>query len=195
MKKNELFREIKSKTKHLPKQERREMLAYYNEMISERMEDGMTEEDAVAALGTVEELVSSSAFEKSVSLARRASLRPMHIVLIIIGSPLWICLLAVLACLVLVFYVLVWALVLVCYAAFAAFAVASLACIAAGFVNLFLANPHYFFAYFGAGLLLVGFTLLLLLLANLYARAAVRLSVGLARKIGDTFLKKDRRKI
>ena len=49
MTKNEFTRVLKSKINHLPKSERRKILQYYYEMISERMEDGMTEAEAIDA--------------------------------------------------------------------------------------------------------------------------------------------------
>lgn len=190
MTKNEFIREIKIKTKNLTKAERKEIISYYNEMISERMEDGMSECDAIEAIGSVDELMSSYAPAKPVAEPRSPRLRAWHIVLIVIGSPLWICLLAAMLCVLLAFYIVIWAVVIAFYAVFAALAFSAFACVAAGFVSLFTAGPVYFFAYMGAGFVLSGLALLWLMPCNLLAKAMAKLSGKVGKGIFRFFFKR-----
>lgn len=190
MTKNEFIREIKIKTKHLTKAERREIISYYNEMISERMEDGMSEAEAVAALGSVDELLSTYAPAKVNTAPRAPRLRAWHIVFIVLGSPIWIVLLAAMFVLLLAFYIVIWALVVACYAVFAALIVSAFACFAAAFVSLFAGGPAYFFAYMGAAGILGGLALLWLMPCNLLAKAMGKLSGKVGKGVFRFFFKR-----
>lgn len=54
--KMQFLRAVREKTVHLPPSEVNHLLEYYNEMIDEAMEEGMSEEEATAHLGTWEEI-------------------------------------------------------------------------------------------------------------------------------------------
>lgn len=191
MNKKEFTRELKNKIKHLPKSERRQILSYYYEMISERMEDGMTEAEAIAALGSIDELVANYLPTKPVVAERRSPrLRAWHIVMLIVGSPLWICLLAAMFVILLAFYIVIWALVLVCYVVFAALAVSAFACFAASFISLFTNGPAYFFALMGAGCILGGLALLWLMPCNLLAKGMAKLTAKTSKGIFRFFFKR-----
>ena len=51
---------LQSRLEGLPKDEVRERIGFYAEMIEDRMEEGMPEEAAVAAVGSVEETLRKS---------------------------------------------------------------------------------------------------------------------------------------
>lgn len=189
MTKNEFTGILKSRINHLPKSERRKILQYYYEMISERMEDGMTEAEAIDALGNLDELFSEyTPVPKEPKKGVR--LRAWHIIMLILGSPLWICLVVAMLCLVLAFYIVIWVLVFACYAVFAALAFSAFACVAAGFISLFTAGPAYFFAYMGAGFVLSGLALLWLMPCNLLAKAMAKLSGKVGKGIFRFFFKR-----
>lgn len=114
--------------------------AFYDELISDHMDEGMTEEEAVAAVGTPAEIAGEILMDQPVTaLVRRRvkrgrRLSALSVALIVIGSPVWLPLLITAAVLALVFVLLAYLLVLV--AAVCAWAVA-LSCAAAGIAALF----------------------------------------------------------
>ena len=55
MTKREFLKALWSSLSQLPKEDVERTIDYYNEMIDERMENGMTEEEAVADVGSVED--------------------------------------------------------------------------------------------------------------------------------------------
>ena len=63
MNKEQFLRELSDRLKALPESERSIALDYYSELISDRMEDGMTEEEAIVALGSVDQIVREAAPE------------------------------------------------------------------------------------------------------------------------------------
>jgi uncharacterized membrane protein len=104
----------------LPKQEIQKVLDYYVESIDDRMEDGMTEEEAIASLGDLSELAEKILAEQP-NLSeppevppepRKRHLPVWAIVLLILGSPLWLGLGAGLLGAFLGIYVAVWSVLL-----------------------------------------------------------------------------------
>ena len=99
----------------LPAAEVEERLAFYSEMIEDRMEDGLSEEEAVAAIGTVEEVARRIAEDIPLTKFTQATVRPerrrkgWEIALLIVGSPLWFSLLLAAAAVVLSVFFSLWA--------------------------------------------------------------------------------------
>ena len=61
MNKQEFLAELQKGLSGLPQEDRDERLAFYGEMLDDRMEEGLSEEEAVAAVGSVEEIVRQTA--------------------------------------------------------------------------------------------------------------------------------------
>ena len=80
----------------LPVEDKERSIAYYREMIDERVEDGMSEEEAVAALGPMDEIVREIVEAVPLSaivrdrVTPRRGLRAWEIALLVLGSPLWL---------------------------------------------------------------------------------------------------------
>lgn len=122
----------------LPRREVDERLAFYGESIDDRIEEGRTEAQAVADIGSVDEIAAQVIAE--VPLARIAKervrpkrrLRAWEIVLLVLGSPVWLPLLAVAAVLGLVLYLVPWILIVSVWAVFASLVACALGGVAAG---------------------------------------------------------------
>ncbi len=122
MKKKEFLAALEKRLAGLPKKDLEDRIAFYEESIEDRKSEGKSEEEAVAEIGTVDEVVRQIAAEtpfvklvKEKTKPKRA-LRAWEIILIILGFPLWLPLMLVGLVLCLVFYLLVWILVIVTYA-------------------------------------------------------------------------------
>ena len=92
-----------------------ESKAFYAEAIADRMEDGATEEEAVAALGSpgvVAEAILDElpAVPRAVVKTRRKS-HALLWVLAIVGSPVWLALALAFAIVVVAVYACIWALI------------------------------------------------------------------------------------
>jgi uncharacterized membrane protein len=168
----------------LPEADRQNSLDYYAEMIDDRMEEGLTEEEAVAAIGNLEEIVQQILGETPrppvvVEPAKKAepakgSTKTWLIILLVLGSPVWIPLLASAIGTVIGIYVSLWFVVIALYAAFLALAVSSVGCIVGSFF-MFGGITGGIVAW-GAALVCAGLAILLLLLANLAAKGMVKLT-------------------
>ena len=141
MNKEEFLSGVKEKLEGLPPKELEESLAYYREMIEDRMEDGMQEEEAVAAMGSVEEAASQildgmslpKLVKAKVKLSR--TLRAWEIALLIAGSPVWVPLLVCIVLVFFTFYVVVASLLFTIHALNLALAVAGIAGIASAILQ------------------------------------------------------------
>ena len=56
MNKQEFLKALSDRLQGIPKEDREKSLEYYSEMIDDRTEDGLTEEQAVKAMGNVDEI-------------------------------------------------------------------------------------------------------------------------------------------
>ena len=102
----------------LPQEELRERLSFYSEMIDDRMEEGLSEEEAVEQAGPVEAILAQLPEQTPVTPPAKAEkpakrrLRAWEIVLLVLGSPVWVSLLVAVAAVILAVYIALWAVVI-----------------------------------------------------------------------------------
>jgi uncharacterized membrane protein len=171
-------------------------IAYYREMIDERVEDGMSEEQAVAELGDVEEIARKITEEIPLhSLVREKvtggrKMPAWEIVLLVIGFPLWFSLgIAALSVLFAV-YITIWALVVALYATMLGLAVGAVACVA-GIFFAFKTGFAGVMTALGGALVCGGLAAMLLLLANAVTRGVARASRGIWLWVRSLFMRKE----
>lgn len=140
MNKVDFLEGLRNGLKGYPQDDVDERLAFYSEMIDDRMEEGLAEEEAVEELGPVDrivsQIVSDIPLQKLVKekIKPKRRMRAWEIVLLVVGAPLWIPLLMVAFVLLLVVYVLIWVIVVVLWAVWAALTAGALGGIAAGVI-------------------------------------------------------------
>jgi uncharacterized membrane protein len=157
--KQELTFMLAEKLNGLPWEEVERSMEYYDEMINEHMEEGMSEAEAIATLGSVDEIAAQILADIPLSRIVRAkikpkrSLRAWEIILLILGFPLWFTLLLAVFSVVFSVFVSFWAVILSLYACELAFAVSAVACLPASILLFCSGEP--LFALFGLGTTLV----------------------------------------
>lgn len=115
MTKQEFLSELERALGKLPHAEVEQALAFYDEAISDRMEDGLSEAEALAGLGPVDEIAAQIAAEtppipRAIARANTGS-RTLNIVLLAVFSPIWIPIVLALAAAALAVYVAIWAVI------------------------------------------------------------------------------------
>ena len=185
MNKQEFLSRLRGRLAGLPTEDLEATLSYYAEMIDDRVEDGMSEEAAVAAIGTPAEIATKIIGQTPlVKIAKervkpKRRLRAWEIVLIVLGSPVWAPLLLATAIVVLAVYIVLWTLVAVVWVVGAACAVGAVAGIACAVPTIFTGNVSVSLLYAGAGLVLAGLSIF----AYIGARAATRGTAKLSKII------------
>ena len=184
MKRSEFLEELKARLWAMPEGDIQNSLDYYSEMIADRMEDGLTEEEAVAAVGDLEEIVKQILSETprppqvvepmKKQKPEQKNTKTWLILLAVLGSPVWIPVAAGLLATVLSVYVSLWTVVISLYATFAALAASSVGCILASF--FMVGGMASVTVVWGVALLCAGLAILILLLSNLAAKGLVKLT-------------------
>ena len=128
MNKQEFLAELRRGLRGMAREELEERLLFYGEMIDDRMEEGLSEEEAVRAIGSVDEIVSqivmeiplAELFKQKIKLRR--ALRAWEIVLLVLGAPVWLSILIAAVAVVLSLYVVLWSAIASVWAVFASLA-------------------------------------------------------------------------
>lgn len=142
MRKEEFLTALRDALHGLPARDLERSLEFYREMIDDRMEDGLSEKEAVTAIGPVEDVVAQILSETPLPRLVREKVRPhrvlriWEIVLLVLGSPVWLPLLAAAALVILSVYLVIWAVIVSLYAVDLSFAV----CGVAGLFGIYLAE-------------------------------------------------------
>lgn len=115
MNKQEFLSELERALGKLPHAEVEQALAFYDEAISDRIEDDLSEAEALAGLGPVNEIAAQIAAEtppipRAIARANTGS-RTLNIVLLAVFSPIWIPVVLALAAAALAVYVAIWAVI------------------------------------------------------------------------------------
>ena len=200
MKRIEFLNQLKARLWALPEADVQCSLDYYGEMIDDRMEDGLSEEEAVAAIGDLDEIVKQILTESPrmpVTVKKeenyqkqKRGLETWMIVLLVLGSPLWIPLVASVIGTVFSIYVSLWAVVIALYAVAFALAVAALGCIVGSF--FMVGRIAEVMVAWGAALLCAGLAILLFMLGNLAGKGMVKLTKLCWKGIQNLFRGKER---
>lgn len=177
----------------LPEDQVEETKAFYAEAIADRMEDGMGEEEAVAAMGAPGEVAEATlddlpAVLRAIARTRRRSTALLW-VLTIVGSPVWVPLLLAFAAVAVTVYICIWVLALCVWivaVAFGGMGVVELLFAASGVV---IGHVPFVLASAGMGLGLLGVALFVGAGAWAASKQIARLSALWARKAASPFWK------
>ncbi len=189
---------LKGRLSQLPPEELEKQQAYYSELIDDMTEDGMDEALAVEKLGDVSKIAETILQEVPFQVLVKSRVRPgggwtaLSIILLILGSPVWVPILATIFAVVLSVYLVIWAVIVTLFAVVISIVITGLALIIASIViathNLPLA-----LMVLGGGAACAGLSILAFLGALAVAKGLVKLTVIIARWIKSLFIKKEAR--
>ena len=188
MTKNAYLSELADRLRQLPQSEIDKSIAYYSEIIDDRMEEGCSEEEAVNGLEAPVTAAERILQDAPLGMLVRERIRPKQavsgwiIALLVIGFPVWFPLLLAAAGIVFAMYVVVWSLVFAFFASTFAVGTASLAVLITAFVRAG-EGAGLIFALLGVGLLGIGCFILMGLATWMAASGVVRLTAALIRSM------------
>ncbi|MGN1093641.1 MAG: DUF1700 domain-containing protein [Candidatus Neoclostridium sp.] len=197
MNKREFIESLRAKLSGLPKQELEERLAFYGEMIEDRKEEGLTEEQAVAAIGSVDEVSAQIIGDIPLTKIAKERLKPKkrlrawEIVLIVLGFPVWFSLLTAAVAVVFALYVSLWSVLGAFWAAFGGISASALGGALTALIFALSGNGVQAVAALGASFCCAGIAIF----AFFGCRAATKGIVWLTKKIilciKKSFVKKE----
>ena len=180
MNKTEFLELLKKRISHLPQKEIEERLGFYAEMIDDKMEEGLSEEDAVLSIGSIDEITVDVAKAKTKKIdKKREKLKAWQIVLIAVGSPVWGALLISLAAVIISLFASFLAVVISAWAVFAALVAGALGTMIFGIGNLFLSDAALGVIFIGSALVCAGMSVFAFI-GSLYL---TKLAVFIPKKI------------
>ena len=128
MTKQEFLTALREALTGLPQSDVDERVGFYAEMIDDRMEEGLTETEAVDAIGSVEEIVLQIVDDYPIGKLVKQRIKPkrrlstLEIILLVLGFPVWFSLLMAAFVVLLSLYVSLWAIIISLWAVFASLA-------------------------------------------------------------------------
>lgn len=148
MTKLEFLDELKQKLSLIPQIDTKERLQFYEEIIDDKIEEGLSESEAVEETGSVEDvflqIISdiplSNLVKEKVKSKRKLNI--LAIILIILGIPVWLPILLSLLTEILALYAVMWVLILSLWAVFIALCAGAIG--GAGLCALFILKGNTF---------------------------------------------------
>lgn len=197
MNKQEFLAQLRKGLSGLPQEDVEERLTFYDEMIEDRMEECLSEQEAVLAAGSVEEIISQTVADIPLAKIAKERLKPKRhlkvweIVLLAVGSPIWLSLGIALAAVFLSLYVSLWAVIVSLWAVFASFIICSVASIPAGII--FIANNSIASgaAMFAAAMVCAGLTIFMFYGCKTTTKGTLTFTKKIAIGIKNCFIKKE----
>lgn len=197
MTKQEFSDGLRKALKGLPQEDLERSIDFYQEMIDDRMEDGISEEEAVAGIGSVDEVADRILEDTPLAKLVREKVRPRRrikvweIVLIAVGSPIWLSLLISAFAVAVSLYAVLWVLVICLWAVDVSLGACAIGGTAGGVIMMATGNPWAGLAILGGALCCAGLSILVFWLSKLATIGVARLTKKLFFWIKSRFIRKE----
>lgn len=184
MNKKEFLLRLRKGLSALPQDNINEHVMFYSEMIEDRMEDGLPECEAVAEVGSVEDIISQILSETPrTEREGKRRVRALEIVLLVLGAPLWIPLLLGFFSIVFSAFAVIWSLVVTLWSVFASLVGGAVGGIFSALVFIVLGNGLVGLLMLGVGICLSGvaivFFIVCLAVTKLIALLTKKTAIGI----------------
>ncbi|MBQ3001395.1 MAG: DUF1700 domain-containing protein [Bacilli bacterium] len=195
MNKQEFLTELKKRLSGIPKKDIDQTIEFYEELILDKMEEGQTEEEAIASLDSIDEIVKATLSNVSIpklvkeKFAPKRSLKTWEIVVIASTAIIWIPLAIVLLSVILSLYVGLWSGVIALAASTISVGASSLI-IVGGILDLCMGHAASGIFTIGLALAFLGTALLLGLLTFKLSKLMVVLCKKIILWIKSLFIKR-----
>ena len=193
MNKEQFLIELASALAGLPEEDIERSLEFYSEMIDDRIEDGLSEEEAVAALGSIDEIRAQIIKDTPLSRIVRECVKTTHkpggfeIALLIIGFPIWFPLLISAVAVLFSVWISLWAVIISFYAILAALFGAAFGGLVASVLMLSFGNSISGLFLLGSSLAAAGIGILWIFVCKYATKGLVWLTGAFVKSL---FLKK-----
>lgn len=197
MNKKDFLTELKNALTGLPQDDVEERLSFYGEMIDDRVEEGKSEEEAVAEIGSVDDVAAQIVADIPLTrlvkekITPKRSLRAWEIVLIAVGFPLWFPLLAAAGVVALALYLVVWVLIVALWAVEVSLWAGALGGIVLAVICAAQGQTLPLTALLGAGLFCAGLSVFLFCGCKEASKGILRLTGKAAARLKSRFLRKE----
>lgn len=197
MSKQEFIISLRKGLSGLPKADIDERLAFYSEMIDDRMEEGFSEEEAVCEIGNADEIISQIIADIPLTKLVKEKIKPKRalkiweIILLALGSPIWLSLLIAAFAVVFSGYIVLWSVIISLWAVEASLLGCVMGGVIASIVFAFNGNLLTGIAMIGAVLCLAGLSVFFFYTCKASTKGTLLLTKGIALEFKNCFIKKE----
>ena len=197
MTKQEYMAALRQSLSGLPQNEVDERLTFYEEMIDDRIEEGLSEEQAVAGIGSVEDVSKQILADVPLGKIVKERIKPKRelqgrdILFIVLGFPLWGSLLLAGAAIVISLYAVIFSLIVCLWAVELSFAAGAIGGVGIAVLNLIQGHPLPALAMLGGGIVCVGLTIVTFFGCVAASKGLFALCGKIAFAIKKFFVKKE----
>lgn len=192
MNKQEFLDNLKGALSGLTQSEIDGRLAFYAEMIDDKVEEGMSEEQAVTELGSAEDIASQIISEIPITRLIKERVKPKRrlsvweFVLLFLGFPLLIAVFAI----IFTVYVAVWSVILSLWAVFVSFIASALFGAVCGVLSIICSNSLKGISLIGLSIVSLGISILMFFACLAATKGILLLTKKTAIYIKSSFIKK-----
>lgn len=200
MTKQQFLSELQARLSGLPQEDLEERIRFYSEMIDDRIEEGYTEEAAVAEIGSIDEVAAQILSDYPLVKIVREKVKPKRqlkaweIILLVLGSPIWVSLLIAAFAVVFSLYITVWSVMIALWAAAVSLVIGTLCGTVMAVVYAFQRNLATGMTLFGAGIFGIGTSILMFFGCIAATKGLLTLTKKMFFGIKTLFLGKERSK-
>lgn len=198
MNKQEFLLELEAALCGLPKEDVAERIAFYNEIIEDKIEEGLSEHEAVATVGSIEEIAEQiladtplSRLAKERIKSKKRKMSALEIVLLVLGSPIWLSLLIAAFAVIISLYAVLWSLVATVWAVMSGLAGAGVGVVVAGIIFIATGQTLTGVAEIGVGLCASGLSIFAFFGAHAATVGAAKLTRLIALGIKRSLVRKE----
>ena len=184
----------------LPKADIEERVGFYSEMIDDRIEAGLSEEEAIADIGSVEDVVAQILSEIPLGKLVKEKIKPKRrftwweITITAVGSPIWLALLVSVFAIAISLYATLWALVASLWAVGASLAGGALGGITLAVLMFTQSRVVSGIAILGAAFVCAGLAILLFFACRAATVGAAKLAKTIVLATKRLFIRKEDKK-
>ena len=197
MSKQEFLAQLRMAISGLPKEDVEDRLDFYSEMIDDRIEEGLSEEEAVCEIGNIEAITSQIIGETPLAKIVKEKIKPKkkmkmrEIILLILGSPLWISIVLAIIAVALSIYVALWSVIVSFWAVFVSLIACALGGAVAGIIFAVEGNVLAGIAMISAALVCAGLSIFAFYGCKAITKGILLLTKKISIGIKNWFVKKE----
>lgn len=197
MNKQEFLTQLRKGLSGLPQEDIEERLTFYSEMIDDYIEEGLSESEAVSEIGSVNYVVTQILEDTPLTKLVKEKVKPnrvlraWEIVLLVLGSPIWLSLLIAAFSIILAVYIVIWSVAVTLWSIGASFAACSLGGIISAVVFAFQGNGLTGLAVLSVGIFCAGLSIFLFFGCKAATKGILLLTKKMALGIKTLFVGKE----
>jgi uncharacterized membrane protein len=195
--KQEFLERLRASLNGLPSDDIEERIAFYNEMLDDKIEEGMSEQEAVKSVGSIEKIVIDIVDDIPLAKIAKERIKPKRqikvweIVLLALGSPIWLSLIIALIAVIFSVYVSLWSVIISLWSVFASLVACAVGGVVACAVFSVTGSVYTGVAMLSAGLVCAGLSIFMFYCCKLVTKGILFVTKKIVVWLKNCFIKKE----